>query len=257
LKGFVLRAGRAIVIVVIALNVFNSIGTDGSVGNENTENSVLSAIGKSITPVFAPMGIDKDNWPATVGIFTGIFAKEVVVGTLDALYAPAARLDDPDLTDMLAAAAASIPANLSEIGRQLADPLGLDLGDLTDTATQAQAQDVQLNTISAMQGLFHGQLGAFAYLLFVLLYMPCVATIGVIFKEIGTFWATFSVAWSFVVAYSCAVVVYQAGTFMEHPQTSTLWLAATVAVAAGFFSALIAWGKRSPGAQLIPIKLID
>ncbi|GIS70378.1 MAG: hypothetical protein CM1200mP9_11990 [Gammaproteobacteria bacterium] len=32
------------------------------------------------------MGISDDNWPATVGIFAGIFAKEVVVGTLDALY---------------------------------------------------------------------------------------------------------------------------------------------------------------------------
>jgi Fe2+ transport system protein B len=33
------------------------------------------------------MGISPENWPATVGIFTGIFAKEAVVGTLDALYA--------------------------------------------------------------------------------------------------------------------------------------------------------------------------
>jgi len=32
------------------------------------------------------MGIADDNWPATVGIFTGIFAKEAVVGTLDSLY---------------------------------------------------------------------------------------------------------------------------------------------------------------------------
>lgn len=257
LKGFVLRAGKAIVIVVIFLNVFNSIGTDGSVGNENTENSVLSAIGKAITPAFAPMGIDKDNWPATVGIFTGIFAKEVVVGTLDALYAPTARIPDPDLLEMLASAFASIPANLAELGGQLGDPLGLDLGDLGDTAGQAEAQAVQLNTISAMQGLFHGQLGAFAYLLFVLLYMPCVATIGVIFKEIGSFWAIFSVAWSFIVAYSCAVVVYQVGTFAAHPGSSAIWLGTTVAVAIGFFSALILWGKRAPGAQLIPVKLIE
>jgi ferrous iron transport protein B len=257
LKGFVLRAGKAIVIVVIFLNVFNSIGTDGSVGNENTENSVLSAIGKAITPAFAPMGIDKDNWPATVGIFTGIFAKEVVVGTLDALYAPTTNNPDPDLSEMLASAFASIPANLAELGDQLGDPLGLDLGDLGDTVSQAEEQAVQLNTISAMQGLFHGQLGAFAYLLFVLLYMPCVATIGVIFKEIGSFWATFSVAWSFVVAYGCAVVVYQVGTFAAHPGSSAIWLGATVAVATGFFSALIMWGKRAPGAQLIPVKLIE
>jgi ferrous iron transport protein B len=257
LKGFVLRAGKAIVIVVIALNVFNSIGTDGSVGNENTEGSVLSAIGKSITPVFAPMGIDQENWPATVGIFTGIFAKEVVVGTLDALYAPTSSGDDPDLQQMLVDAVASIPANLSELGNQLLDPLGLNLGDLSDTATQAEAQEVQINTIGAMQNLFHGQIGAFAYLLFVLLYMPCVATIGVILKEIGAFWAGFSVAWSFVVAYSAAVLVYQIGTFSTHPGASTAYLAGTLVVAIGFFSALIMWGKKSPGAQLLPVKLLD
>ena len=44
-----------------------------------------------MTPVFAPMGIQENNWPAVVGIFSGILAKEVVVGTLDALYS---RVDD-------------------------------------------------------------------------------------------------------------------------------------------------------------------
>lgn len=257
LKGFVVRAGKAIVIVVIALNVLSSIGTDGSVGNENSENSVLSAVGKSITPLFAPMGIDADNWPATVGIFTGIFAKEVVVGTLDALYAPTAGAADTDPLQLLNDAFASIPANLADIGGQLADPLGLQLGDLSDTASQAQAQEVQLNTIGAIQNLFHGQLGAFAYLLFVLLYMPCVATIGVIFKEIGAFWASFSVAWSFIVAYSCAVIVYQLGTFASNPAAATAWVSATLVVAASLFAALVYWGKRSPGATLIPVKLVE
>ncbi|MFM7121771.1 MAG: ferrous iron transport protein B, partial [Gammaproteobacteria bacterium] len=67
LKGFMLRAGKAIVLVVIVLNTVNSIGTDGSLGNQNTEKSVLSAIGRAITPVFAPIGITPENWPATVG----------------------------------------------------------------------------------------------------------------------------------------------------------------------------------------------
>ncbi|MCP4389483.1 MAG: Fe(2+) transporter permease subunit FeoB, partial [Gammaproteobacteria bacterium] len=84
-KLFIRDAGRVIIIMVLALNVLNSIGTDGSIGNENSENSVLSAVGKSLTPVFVPLGIDQDNWPATVGIFTGVLAKEAVVGTLDAI----------------------------------------------------------------------------------------------------------------------------------------------------------------------------
>ena len=257
LKGFVVRAGKAIVLVVIFLNVLNSIGTDGSVGNENTENSVLSAIGKTITPVFAPIGISEDNWPATVGIFTGIFAKEVVVGTLDALYVPGGAADESALLDMLGDAVASIPANLADLGGQLTDPLGLDLGDLSDVAEQADAQEVQLNTISAMQTLFDGQLGAFAYLLFVLLYMPCVATIGVIYKEIGTFWAGFSVAWSFVMAYGCAAVVYQLGQLSTTPGSAAATLAIILVALGGSFWALIYWGKRQVRSDLIPLKVLE
>ena len=108
-----------------------------------------------------------------------------------------------------------------------------------------------------MQNLFNGQIGAFAYLLFVLLYMPCVATIGVIYKEIGTFWAGFSVAWSFIVAYSAAVIVYQVSTFNVDPGAASMRLALTILVAGAFFAALIMWGKRSPNVSLIPVKLIE
>ncbi len=86
LKSFIIRAGKVILLVVIILSFFNSVGTDGSFGNENTEKSLLSNIGKAITPIFKPMGISNENWPATVGLITGIFAKETVIGTLDALY---------------------------------------------------------------------------------------------------------------------------------------------------------------------------
>ncbi|SFM89169.1 ferrous iron transport protein B [Nitrosomonas communis] len=72
--------------MVLVLNVLNTVGVDGSIGNKDSDSSVLAVIGRSITPVFAPMGLQEDNWPATVGIFTGILAKEAVVGTLDAAY---------------------------------------------------------------------------------------------------------------------------------------------------------------------------
>ena len=74
------------------------------------------------------MGIEPDNWPATVGIFTGIFAKEVVVGTLDALYAPTSVEETPSLSEMLSAAVRSVPENLAEISSQLGDPIGTRLG---------------------------------------------------------------------------------------------------------------------------------
>lgn len=256
LKGFILRAGKAIVLVVIALNILNSIGTDGSVGNENTEKSVLSTIGKSITPVFSPMGIGPDNWPATVGIFTGIFAKEVVVGTLDALYTPDLEDTHTSITALVQGAFNSVPENVLGIAAQIDDPLGLDLGDLKNLDEQTATQNVQISTVQAMQNLFDGQIGAFAYLLFVLLYMPCVATIGVIFKEAGGFWASFSVIWFFALAYSCAVITYQIGTCSQHPVTSICWVIGLILATCLLFWLLVRWGRRTR-VELIPVLRLE
>lgn len=245
LKGFVLRAGKAIVLVVIVLNMVSTIGTDGSIGNENKENSVLSAIGRTITPIFQPMGIDEENWPATVGIFTGMFAKEVVVGTLDTLYtADSEDQREFDFTETVVSAFTSVPANLSELGGSIVDPLGLNIDDTSDVEGAATSNQVEVNTIKAMQALFHGQLGAFSYLVFVLLYMPCVATIGVIYKELGAFWATFSTAWSLVIAYSAAVTCYQVGMLGAQPIQSLITLGITLLATCVVFALLILWGRR-------------
>ena len=57
-----------------------------SAGNGDSENSLLSIIGKAITPVFEPFGVEKENWPASVSLFTGLLAKEAVIGTMNSLY---------------------------------------------------------------------------------------------------------------------------------------------------------------------------
>ena len=55
-------------------------------GNGDSENSLLSVIGKAITPVFEPFGVERENWPASVSLFTGLLAKEAVIGTMNSLY---------------------------------------------------------------------------------------------------------------------------------------------------------------------------
>ena len=260
LKGFVLRAGKAIVAVVIVLNTVNSVGLDGTLGNQNTENSALSAIGRAITPVFGPMGVREENWPATVGIFTGIFAKEVVVGTLDALYAPEAEAAQPDLMATVKAAFQSVPDNLAALGGQLADPLGLDLGDLSDSEQVAAEQEVAVGTLATMRSLFGSPLAAFSYLLFVLLYMPCVATIGVIYKEQGGFWAVFSVTWSLVIGYAAGVTVYQLGNLFSgagaDPASALGWCVLVLSLAGLTFSALVHFGRRREQ-RFIPLVSLD
>jgi ferrous iron transport protein B len=112
------------------------------------------------------MGIHLNNWPATVGLITGILAKEVVIGALNALYQPGQMLHQ-----------------------------------------------------------FDGAVGAFAYLIFVLLYVPCVSTIAVVARELGKKWACFSVAWSTLMAYGLAVLFYQLATVKQHPLSSVVYVA--------------------------------
>ncbi len=256
LRGFVLRAGKAIVSVVIILNVVSSVGTDGSFGNQDSEKSMLSEVGRTLTPIFHPMGISEDNWPATVGIFTGIFAKEVVVGTLDALYSPNPVASTQTLGEQLAAALQSVPDNFAELGSSLLDPLGVGVASYEDLDRAADAQAVNVGTLGALQRLFDGQLGAFSYLLFILLYMPCVATIGVVVKELGTFWAVFSTAWSVVMAYTCAVLCYQLGSLPDDPVSALSWCVAVCLMAAAMFAGLIKFGQRH-APPLIPLVNLD
>ncbi len=225
-KQFVRDAGKVIVIMVLALNVLNAIGTDGSLGNENSERSVLSAAGQALTPLFAPLGIREENWPATVGIFTGILAKEVVVGTLDALYSDLAGSGQAateavfDLGDALAQAAATVPHNLSALSERLLDPLGLGDAAVDDAAATAGELAVSGAVFGEMIQLFDGQAGAFAYLLFVLLYFPCVATMAAIAREAGVAWAGFTAFWTTSMAYVSASAFYQLARFSEHPAQS-------------------------------------
>jgi ferrous iron transport protein B len=235
LKAFIFRAGKVIVIMVMVLSVLNSIGTDGSLGNEESDRSVLSAVSQSVTPVLAPMGIRQENWPATVGIFTGVFAKEAVVGTLDTLYSELARDEEGvaeaerfDLWGGIGEAFASIPANLAEVPSTLLDPLGISVGDIGETATAAEEQEVALGTFGAMARRFDGRVGAFAYLLFVLLYFPCAAATGAIYRETNLGWTVFAGLWTTGLAYWLAAFFYQAATFPENPVSSLAWIAGLV-----------------------------
>lgn len=250
LKLFLKEAGQIIIVVVVVINLLNSIGTDGSFGNEDTDKSVLSAVSKSITPVFAPMGITADNWPATVGIFTGVLAKEVVVGALDSLYTALGKGDTPqdglpfNLWRALGEATATVPENLRAVKNNLMDPLGMNVGDIATEDAAAAAQEVNQGVFGAMLQRFDGRTGAFAYLLFVLLYFPCVATIGVIVRETGLPWALFVAAWTTGVAYTTATLFYQIATFNRHPASSVAWILGLLAVAILSVFGLAKWANH-------------
>jgi ferrous iron transport protein B len=243
LKRFVLGAGKTIVLVVTILSFLNSVGTDGSFGNEDSENSVLSKAAQVVTPVFAPMGVQQDNWPATVGIITGIFAKEAVVGTLNSLYTSSEGEEgEYDLFASLQEAVESIPANLADLS--YSDPLGVDVGDLSDSSAVAEDQEVDSSIFGNLKGYFVTSNAAFAYLIFILLYTPCVAAMGAYVKEFGQKYARFIAVWTMGLAYGGATLYYQVTHFAQHPMTSAVWIFAILAICAIVWKLLKSQGKK-------------
>jgi len=243
---FVKEAGRVIVVMVVALNLLGTLGTDGTLDRTDSEHSVLSAASRMATPLFAPLGVEEDNWPAVVGIVSGVLAKEVIVGTLDALYTRIAEEEQPqstettfDLWSALATAVSSVPKNLAGVAGGLLDPLGSSVGDLSDHERVAAEQEVRSGTFGAMAARFDGRIGAFAYLLFVLLYSPCVATIGVIVRETGMAWAGFVIVWTTGIAFVTATLFYQIASFERHPLSSAGWI-----VGLSLFLAVVIAGLR-------------
>lgn len=159
---FVAKAGMIILPLCALIGLLRSINIDA-------EETWLTYLGRFITPCLSPMGIKADNWPATVGLLTGVMAKEVVVGTLNALYTGG-------------------------------------------------------NTLGSMVAQFGSHQAAFAYLLFILLYFPCVSVFATIAKELSLAWAIFTAVWTTSLAYTVSVLFYQLSTVMEHPKSSVIWV---------------------------------
>lgn len=245
LREFIFKAGQIIVPIVMVLSFFNALGTDGSFGKEDSRDSVLAAASQAIVPVFKPMGLTEENWPAAVGLFTGIFAKEAVVGTLNTLYAQAAQQDAAEVAEAapaegeaaaaeeeapetlggkLLAAAATIPENLLKVADSLGDPLGLDVSYVSDSGAAAEELEVGDGTFGAMVARFTGVSGAMAYMVLILLYTPCVAALGAIRHETSMGWTLFATGWTTMIGYTASVSVYQASNFVDDPAKATLWL---------------------------------
>lgn len=176
-KEFILGAGKLIIITCFIIQILNSFSFQGFIDDHTSDyDSILVTIGKSITPLFKPMGIQPDNWPASVALITGILAKEVILGTLNSLYSTA-----------------NIQINFAEGNNEL-----------------------KVDVINKMKLLFNNELSIFCYMLFILLYFPCVSVFAIIKKELNLFWVVVSSLWSTIIAYTCAVLLYQIGSYSSH-----------------------------------------
>lgn len=171
-------------IIVWALGYF-PLPDDPNMGKQaRQEHSYIGRIGKTVEPVFRPQGF---SWKLDVGLLSGMGAKEIVASTMGVLYADDDSFsDDNDYS--------------SEVGKYSK----LHKLITKDVATMHHVSYEEAEPIATLT--------AFAFLLFVLLYFPCVATIAAIKGETGSWgWALFAAGYTTALAWIVSVVVFQVG----------------------------------------------
>ena len=149
---------------------------------EQQEHSFIGYVGKAMEPVLEPLGFD---WKMGVGIVAGVGAKELVVSTLGVMYAD----EEPLGADV---AAGSSDASASE----------------TTSGAETRLQKALVRSVTPA--------GALAYMVFILLYFPCIATFVAIKNESGGWkWAIITAIYTILLAWVAAFSTFRiASLFM-------------------------------------------
>jgi ferrous iron transport protein B len=222
-KEFVVKAGTVIFIVSVLLWFLMNLPW----GVASQRESLFGQVSAAMAPAFAPAGFD--TWQASGALVSGFIAKEVVVTTMAQAYVG----DEPAAGSGAAVGSGAAAGSDAEAGSDALVPsVAEDLGEIETTFLAASDGAIR-STLSIIPGVdlvpeadaagqdtaLSGALGvaftpltAMAFLVFVLIYTPCVATLSAIKSEFGWRWAGFSAFYQAGLAWLLAVVVFQAGT---------------------------------------------
>ncbi len=252
LRRFVVNAGKLILPTCLVLGLLNNIDLHGRwlQDEKYRAHSVLAMVGQKVVPAFAPMGIEEENWPAAVGLLTGIMAKEVVIGTLNSLYGQTESGGEKkeevpfSFTRSLTQALWTIPENLIGLGHAWQNPVAAKMPEAA----------IESHAFGQMVKCFNGQANAFAYLLFVLLYFPCISATSAMVREVQKGWTLFSVCWTTGLAYAVATVYYQCATFEFHPGQSSLWVSIWLGSGVATFWGIRRYSKMLP--KILPTRIV-
>jgi ferrous iron transport protein B len=216
-SSFVRKAGTIILAtsIVVWLLLAMPIG-EGAFAETPVDQSAFAAVANAATPVFAPLGFG--HWETSGALVTGLIAKEVVVGTLAQAYGgagDAVSVDEEPATfsDDLAGIVGGFGAAVADALRALPGIVGIDLAqDEEESVAEGLAASIRTGFAASSGG--HSTPAALAFLVFVLLYTPCVAALAANRHEFGTRWMLVSLLGQFAIAWLAAFIVFQGGVLL-------------------------------------------
>jgi ferrous iron transport protein B len=202
-REFVRKAGT----VILGASVVMWLLLNLPWGVTEQRNSYFGKLSSAIAPAFAPLGFG--HWETGGALVTGFIAKEIVVSTMSQIYLGDSEESQPTTfgEDLAFIGTGFVDATINS-GRIL---LNILPGVNIVANEEAESEDTALSLVLREH---FTPLSAVSMLVFVLLYVPCVATLGAIKHEFGTSWAVTSAVYQTAVAWIVAFLVYQGGTLL-------------------------------------------
>ena len=214
-RAFLESAWTLILAVSIVIWLFASIpvGGKGSFADVPMEDSAFAAVAGSIAPVLEPLGFG--SWEASSALVSGFVAKEVVVSTMAQVYgvdSSETAVSTTFLEDVSFIVTSFMGATIDTV-RAVPLMFGIDL-------RSDDSEPEQSDLMAAIQAGFeetsggYGQLAALAFMVFVLIYTPCMVALAAEKQELGAKWMWLSVIGQLILAWLFAFVVFQGGKLL-------------------------------------------
>ncbi|HJV64614.1 MAG TPA: ferrous iron transport protein B [Geomonas sp.] len=202
-KHFLVKAGTYIFAVSIIVWFLLNLPW----GVQHKQDSYLGKAGQAVAPALAPLGFG--TWQAASSLITGVIAKEIVVGTMGEIYAPKkeeAQKIPPFMEDA------------KEVAVSFGKAVQESIGNVTSTFGISSLAPDEKEDRSSLKSALHQDftpLKAYAFMVFVLLYMPCMVVAFAMRQEFGS-WKWFGVAFLYqtALAWGMVCLIYQAGSLL-------------------------------------------
>ena len=215
-RAFVNKAWTIILAssVVIWLLLAIPVQGEGSFADTNVEDSAFATVSEAFTPAFAPAGFD--SWEASGSLVTGFIAKEVVVSTMAQVYdveeAEEEAAEPTTFIQDVGDIVVSFGVAAWDTVKAIPGIVGITFGEEEEEENLALYDAVEEKFEESSNG--HGALASFAFMVFVLLYTPCMVAIAAERQELGAKWMWVSIFGQLIIAWLFAVLVFQGGLLL-------------------------------------------
>jgi len=217
-SSFLHNAWTIILVVSIVLWFLLAIpvrGATSSFADVPVDDSLFGALSSAIAPAFAPLGFG--SWQASGSLLTGFVAKEVVIATMAQVYQvdlPAEAATPPTtFSEDIGFIATSFVQATADTVKSIPLMIGINLFETEDAAKPTTLmQTVRVDFDQTSGG--HGALAGLAFMVFVLLYTPCMVAVVAVKHELGTKWMWVSVLGQLAIAWLVAFIIFQGGKLL-------------------------------------------